>query len=90
MYAPDGLSLETLYVMPEFWNRGVGSRLHDLALDRLRETNFEEASLWTLAENHRARTFYEKRGWSLTGPTRVVPSRPYPIDVEYARSTARN
>ena len=27
--------IETLYVMPEFWNRGVGSRLHDLALDRL-------------------------------------------------------
>jgi len=82
--------LETLYVMPEFWNRGVGSRLHDLALDRLRETNIEEATLWTLTENHRARTFYEKRGWSLTGRTRVVPYPPYPNDVEYARSTVRS
>jgi len=82
--------LGTLYVLPEFWSRGVGSRLHDRALDRLRETNVAEASLWTLTENHRARTFYEKRGWSLTGRTRVVPYPPYPIDVEYARSTARN
>jgi GNAT superfamily N-acetyltransferase len=82
--------LETLYVMPEFWNRGVGSWLHDLALDRLREANIEKASLWTLTDNQRARTFYEKRGWGLTGRTRVVPYPPYPIDVEYARSTVRS
>jgi GNAT superfamily N-acetyltransferase len=78
--------LQTLYVRPEFWSRGIGSALHDLALDRLRETNVEEAHLWTLTENHRARAFYEKRGWSLTGRTRVVPFPPYPIDVEYARN----
>ena len=81
--------LQTLYVMPGFWSRGVGSTLHDLALDRLRETNVPEARLWTLTENHRARAFYERRGWSLTGRTRVVPFPPHPIDVEYARSTLR-
>jgi GNAT superfamily N-acetyltransferase len=81
--------LATLYVMPESWSRGVGSALHDLALDRLREANVQEARLWTLTENHRARAFYEKRGWSLTGRTRVVPYPPHPIDVEYARSTSR-
>jgi GNAT superfamily N-acetyltransferase len=84
----DGL-LQTLYVMPEFWSRGIGSTLHDLALDRMRATNAQEARLWTLTENHRARAFYEKRGWSLTGRTRVVPYPPHPIDVEYARPTLR-
>jgi GNAT superfamily N-acetyltransferase len=79
--------LQTLYVLPQHWNEGVGSALHDLALDRLRETNVEEARLWTLAENDRARAFYEKRGWGLTGRTRVVPFPPHPIDVEYACST---
>ncbi len=79
--------LQTLYVMPGFWSRGVGSALHDLALVRLRDANVQEARLWTLTENHRARAFYEKRGWSLTGRTRVVPFPPHPIDVEYARST---
>ncbi len=82
--------LQTLYVMPEFWSRGIGSMLHDRALDRLREVNVQEARLWTLTDNHRARAFYEKRGWSLTGRTRVVPFPPHPIDVEYARSTLRS
>ena len=79
--------LQTLYVMPEFWSRGVGGALHDLALVRLREAKVQEARLWTLAENHRGRAFYEKRGWSLTGRTRAVPFPPHPIDVEYARPT---
>ena len=82
--------LQTLYVMPASWSRGVGSTLHDLALDRLPETGVQEARLWTLTYNHRARAFYEKRGWSLTGRTRVVPYPPHPIDVEYARSTLRS
>jgi ribosomal protein S18 acetylase RimI-like enzyme len=82
--------LQTLYVMPESWSQGVGSALHDLALERLREANVQEARLWTLTENHRARAFYEKRGWSLTGRTRIVPFPPHPTDVEYARSTPRS
>ena len=85
----DGV-LQTLYVMPELWGRGIGSTLHDLALERLREANVQEARLWTLTDNQRARAFYEKRGWSLTGRTRVNPFPPHPIDVEYARSTLRS
>jgi putative acetyltransferase len=82
--------LQALYLMPESWSRGIGSTLHDLALDRLRETGIQEARLWTLTDNHRARAFYEKRGWRLTGRTRVVPHPPHPIDVEYALSTLRS
>jgi GNAT superfamily N-acetyltransferase len=82
--------LETLYVTPASWNRGIGTALHDLALERLRETGVREAHLWTLTDNHLARGFYEKRGWSLTGRTRVVPYPPHPTDVEYARSTLRS
>ncbi len=85
----DGV-LQTLYVVPRCWGRGVGTTLHDFALARLREMNVQKARLWTLTENHRARAFYEKRGWVLTGRTRVVPFPPYPTDVEYARSPPRN
>jgi hypothetical protein len=66
----------------------IGSTLHDHALDRLRDTNVQEARVWTLAGNHRARTFYENRGWTLTGGARVVPFPPHPTDIEYARSTS--
>jgi len=79
--------LRTLYVVPAAWNRGVGSALHDFALERLRRSGVRRARLWTLVENHRARAFYEKRGWTLTGRTRVVPFPPNPLDVEYARPT---
>jgi GNAT superfamily N-acetyltransferase len=79
--------LRTLYVTPDTWNQGVGGALHDLALDQLGLAGVEEARLWALSENHRARQFYEKRGWTVTGRTRLVPFPPYPIDVEYTRLT---
>jgi ribosomal protein S18 acetylase RimI-like enzyme len=77
--------LSTLYVLPAHQGSGVGSALHDLAVERLREQGFDEARLWTLEGNDSGRRFYERRGWSLTAETRVVPYPPNPIDVQYAR-----
>jgi GNAT superfamily N-acetyltransferase len=77
--------LRTLYVRPAFQGRGVGSALHDFALERLRHRGIQLALLWTLEENWPARTFYERRGWELTEETRVVPFPPNPIDVQYAK-----
>jgi GNAT superfamily N-acetyltransferase len=76
--------LRTLYVLPGFQGRGVGSALHDFALSRLRERGVREARLWTLEANDSGRRFYERRGWRLTDVTRVVPFPPNPIDVQYA------
>lgn len=80
-----GEFLRTLYVLPVHQGRGVGSALHDLAVERLRECGCARAKLWTLEENRPAREFYEKRGWTLTEDTRVVPFPPNPLDVQYAR-----
>jgi ribosomal protein S18 acetylase RimI-like enzyme len=77
--------LSTLYVLPAHQGSGLGSALHDLAVERLREQGFDEARLWTLEGNDSGRRFYERRGWSLTDETRVVPYPPNPIDVQYAR-----
>jgi putative acetyltransferase len=54
--------LRTLYVVPAQWRSGVGTALHDFALDRLRARGCTTAKLWTLEENWDARRFYEKRG----------------------------
>jgi GNAT superfamily N-acetyltransferase len=75
--------LDGLYVLPAFWGRGVGRELHDYVLERLRERGSERCHLWVLEENHRARGFYERRGWELNGETRVVPFPPNPVDVGY-------
>lgn len=76
--------LSTLYVLPAYQGRGVGSALHDLGLERLRAQGCREARLWTLEGNDAGRRFYERRGWSLTDETRVVPYPPNPIDVQYS------
>jgi GNAT superfamily N-acetyltransferase len=76
--------LRTLYVVPARWNAGIGSALHDFALDRLRARGSAIAKLWTLEENHGARRFYERRGWTLNGETRVVEFPPHPLDVGYS------
>jgi GNAT superfamily N-acetyltransferase len=77
--------LRTLYVVPARWRSGVGTALHDLALERLRARGCDEAKLWTLEENWTGRRFYENRGWTLNGETRVVPFPPNPIDVGYSK-----
>jgi len=77
--------LRTLYVLPAYQGRGVGSALHDFALERLRARGIRRAKLWTLDGNRAGRAFYERRGWMLTSETRVVPFPPNPIDVQYAK-----
>jgi len=78
--------LRNLYVLPQHQGSGLGSTLHDHALERLRDLGLNEAKLWTLEGNHDARRFYERRGWNLNGETREVPFPPNPLDVGYSRS----
>jgi len=77
--------IRSLCVAPTHWRDGIGTALHDFALDRLRARGTRKAKLWTLEESRLARRFYEKRGWTPNGETRVVPFPPNPIDVGYSR-----
>jgi GNAT superfamily N-acetyltransferase len=76
--------LYRLFVREAAWGTGVAAELHRAALDTLRSHGAESASLWCLAENARARRFYERRGWRLNGNERVVPFPPQPLDVGYS------
>ena len=76
--------LDGLYVLPEWWRRGVGRALHDEVLQRQRAGGVERCHLWVLEHNDRARRFYERLGWAENGDTRVVPFPPNPIDVGYS------
>jgi GNAT superfamily N-acetyltransferase len=76
--------LRQLYVVPAHWGTGIGSALLERGLERMRQRGARQAKLWTLEGNERGRRFYERRGWTLTDVTRVVPYPPQPIDVQYA------
>jgi GNAT superfamily N-acetyltransferase len=76
--------LDGLYVLPGSWGRGIGRRLHDDVLERLRSSGSTRCHLWVLEHNDRARRFYERLGWRENGDTRVVPFPPNPTDVGYS------
>ena len=52
--------LYALYLLPEFWGRGLGRLLHDRAVE---EMSGDSAVLWVLSTNERAKAFYGRQGW---------------------------
>jgi ribosomal protein S18 acetylase RimI-like enzyme len=66
-----------LYVDPDRHHGGVGRQLMAEARRRLREAGFDDAILWVLDGNDRARRFYEGEGWTPDGASRV--EQPYGI-----------
>ena len=74
--------LRNLFVVPAEWGRGVGSALHDQAVELLRARS-AEAHLWVLEENLRARRFYEARGWRDDGGRSNSQFPPHPLELRY-------
>ena len=60
-----------IYVAPEAWGTGAGQALLRAAVDELCAQGYGDALLWVLADNPRARRFYEREGWSLDGRRRT-------------------
>ncbi|OXM63825.1 GNAT family N-acetyltransferase [Amycolatopsis vastitatis] len=52
--------LYALYLLPEYWGRGLGRLLHDRVVEEL---SGDSAVLWVLATNERAKAFYVRQGW---------------------------
>lgn len=63
--------LYALYVAPSAWSVGIGSSLHDEALDIMRADGVVTGELWVQVENERARRFYASRGWESVGEERT-------------------
>ena len=62
---PEVGHLARLYVDPEHWGMGIGTRLYQVAMEDL-GARFGAATLWVLEGNTRARSWYERLGWRLT------------------------
>jgi GNAT superfamily N-acetyltransferase len=56
-----------LFVLPDWWGRGVAPGLHDAAVEEMRARGCERARLFTPTNHLRAKRFYERRGWTAAG-----------------------
>lgn len=56
-----------IYVHPEQWGTGAGHALMEEGTKELEAAGYEEATLWVLEDNARARRFYERHGWCEDG-----------------------
>ena len=72
-----------LYVRPDRWGARTGSALYRRATAHLREAGFSEATLWVLEHNLRARGWYERLGWRLTGERKPVYAPAQIDDLRY-------
>ena len=59
-------------VDPDAWGTGAGRALLQAVQAELARLGFEEAVLWVLPANARARRFYEIAGWACDGTERTM------------------
>jgi ribosomal protein S18 acetylase RimI-like enzyme len=74
--------ITSLHVLPHLRGKGHGRTLLDHVCAEFMRRGFEELTLWVLEENHPARAFYEKYGFTLDGGTRRYPKTEVP-EVRY-------
>ena len=59
--------LYAIYVLPESWGDGSAHELMKEAVSWFADQGYAAAMLWVLADNPRARRFYEREGWRVDG-----------------------
>ena len=77
--------LYAIYVLPGHWNTGAGRALLDGVLGLAAKQDYNDVSLWVLEANARARRFYEKAGFRLTGESGVLGGLRGLTQVRYRR-----
>jgi GNAT superfamily N-acetyltransferase len=83
--AYDREQLRQLSVHPEYWGSGLAGTLVEAALDDMAAGGAEQATLWVLTANARARRFYQRTGWVSTGKMSRSQFVPHPEMLEYVR-----
>jgi ribosomal protein S18 acetylase RimI-like enzyme len=66
--------ITSIYVAPQAWGKGLGTKLLHRGLHRLVESGYGEATVWVLEGNHRACRFYERQNFLRDGATKMHSS----------------
>jgi predicted N-acetyltransferase YhbS len=78
------VNLWQLFVRPAWHGRGIANELMEAAVQEASRRGFSRMRLWTPMGQRRARRFYEREGWTLTGAVHGDSPSGLPM-VEYAR-----
>ncbi len=71
-YRKDTVEICDFYVEPFFKNVGIGTQLLSRLIQEARQEKRRLIYLWVIAENINARKFYEQKGFSATGETKII------------------
>lgn len=63
--------VHAIYVQPEHWGAGHGRALLTEGEGEIFAMGLTRAMLWVIEQNVRARSFYERQGWSVAKPFRI-------------------
>jgi GNAT superfamily N-acetyltransferase len=80
--------VRTFFVLPSSWRRGVGRELMAAAVADLRARGYEDATVWTFADNQRANAFYADQGFAPDGAERTEEAWAEIRELRYRRSLA--
>ncbi len=78
--------IQTFFVSPEYWRRGVGRELMDSALADLRRRGYVSCTVWSFAGNEPANAFYEAMGFGRDGAERTEEAWAHISEVRYRLS----
>ena len=85
---PARAELYAIYVVPGMWSAGAGRALMAAVAADARSSRYAGMSLWVLEENSRARRFYERAGFAVTGERQVLESLGSVTEIRYLRPFA--
>jgi GNAT superfamily N-acetyltransferase len=77
--------LYALYVTPAWWSTGTGRALMGSVLAALEAERYRRVVLWVLADNARARRFYERAGFAADGGTNILTGLGGVLELRYTR-----
>ena len=80
----DRMEICDFYVDPFFTDKGVGRSLIDHVIQDAVQEQIHTIFLWVIAENRKARTFYERNGFVTNGETVLIEGTDK-LDMYYER-----
>ena len=68
----DSAELICIHSLCDNWGKGYGTMMMNHILDEIKNSEYNSVVLWVFEKNTRARCFYEKHGFILTGNTQTA------------------